>query len=107
MPTEPSHIASLLLSFHRETLSDADRKELDAWVAASEENARLYQELTDPDQVEAGLRQIDRYDADGVRQRILARMPDAFQRRPLLKYLKKFGCRTGEGSLFVRPSPRP
>jgi transmembrane sensor len=78
MATEPSHIADLLLRLHRETLSESDRQELDSWVAASQENAVLYQELTDDSAVEAGLRAIERYDLEPIRQRILAQLPGAF-----------------------------
>jgi ferric-dicitrate binding protein FerR (iron transport regulator) len=78
MATEPSHIANLLLRLHRETLSETDRQELDAWIAASEENAFLYRELTEENLVQAGLRQIEGYDERRVRQRILAHMPGVF-----------------------------
>jgi transmembrane sensor len=83
MATEPTHIADLLLRHHRGALSDADRHELDAWVADSEENAQLYQELTDETAVQAGIREIERYDETRVRERILAQLPGAFSAIPL------------------------
>jgi ferric-dicitrate binding protein FerR (iron transport regulator) len=78
MATESSHIADLLLRFHRGTLSAGDRQELDAWIAASPANAALYQELTEEQSVRAALREIEQVDEAPVRQRILAQMPGAF-----------------------------
>jgi transmembrane sensor len=78
MATDPSHIANLLLRLHRDQLSDTDRRELDAWIAESAENAELYRELTEEDAIQAGLRELERFEVEGVRSRILARMPEAF-----------------------------
>jgi transmembrane sensor len=78
MASEPYYIAQLLLRLHRMTLSDADRQDLEAWIAESEENAALYRELTTPEAVEAALRAIEAVDTRAVRELILARMPEAF-----------------------------
>jgi transmembrane sensor len=80
MAVDPSHIANLLLRLHRDQLSDTDRRELDEWIAESAENAELYRELTEEDAIQAGLRELERFEVEGVRSRILARMPEAFGR---------------------------
>lgn len=48
-------IAYLIAGFLQNTLTEAEHDELDAWVIASEENTRLFEELTDEANIEAGI----------------------------------------------------
>jgi ferric-dicitrate binding protein FerR (iron transport regulator) len=56
-------IAYLIAGFLRGSLTEAEHDELDAWVVASDENTRLFEELTDEANLEAALdwhRRLDR-----------------------------------------------
>lgn len=48
-------IAYLIAGYLRGTLTEAEHDELDAWVVASEENTRLFEDLTDENNVEAAM----------------------------------------------------
>jgi transmembrane sensor len=48
-------IAYLIAGFLRNSLTEEEHDELDDWVVASDENTRLFEELTDPDNLEAML----------------------------------------------------
>lgn len=52
---EAERIAFLIAGFLGNTLTEAEHDELDAWVVASEENTKLFEELTDENNIEAGL----------------------------------------------------
>ena len=55
LPAE--RVAWLIAGFLRQTLSEKEHDELDEWVGASDENLRLFEELTDPGNIEKGLKQ--------------------------------------------------
>jgi transmembrane sensor len=48
-------IAYLIAGFLRHTLTEEEHKELDEWIVASDENTRLFEELTDMNNLEAML----------------------------------------------------
>src|SRR6476620_3417026 len=52
-------IAYLIAGFIRKTLTEAEHNELDAWVEASDENMRLFEDLTDEKNIEANLFRMD------------------------------------------------
>lgn len=49
-------IAYLIAGYLANTLTEAEHDELDDWVVASEENTKFFEELTDEDNIEAGIR---------------------------------------------------
>jgi ferric-dicitrate binding protein FerR (iron transport regulator) len=49
---DPNRIAYLIAGFVKGTLTTAEQEELDLWVAASDDNLRLFEELTDEDKLE-------------------------------------------------------
>lgn len=51
--TDPGRIAYLIDGFLRETLTETEHDELDAWIEASPENMRLFEELTDDGNLQA------------------------------------------------------
>lgn len=52
-------IAYLIAGFIRKTLTKSEHDELDAWVEASDENMKLFEDLTDEKNVEENLRWMD------------------------------------------------
>ena len=44
---QANRTAYLVAGFIRQTLTAAEREELDAWITASDDNMRLFGELTD------------------------------------------------------------
>ncbi len=49
-------VAYLIAGYIRETLSKQEHQELDDWVCASMDNQRLFEELTDPGNLEGWLK---------------------------------------------------
>ncbi len=54
-PTPPDRVAWLIAGYLRQTLSEKEHDELDEWMAASDDNQRLFEELTDPKTIEEGI----------------------------------------------------
>lgn len=52
---DAERIAYLIAGFLGNSLTEAEHDELDAWIVASDENTRLFEELTDQENIEAGL----------------------------------------------------
>lgn len=50
---EAYRIAYLIACFIRETITEEEHDELDAWIVASDANLELFEELTDPEYLEA------------------------------------------------------
>ena len=65
----PYRVAYLIAGYIRNSLSEAEKDELDEWVTASEANMRLFAELTDEKTIEKGLRERGLYDADKAVER--------------------------------------
>ena len=57
-------IAYLIAGYLKNTLTDTERDELDEWVTATDENMRLFAELTDERNIEKGLKERGLYNAD-------------------------------------------
>lgn len=50
---DPYRVAYLMAGYLRDTLTDKEHDELDEWVGASDDNMRLFEELTDERNIEA------------------------------------------------------
>lgn len=63
-------IKFLIAGFIRETLTEPEQDELDAWVSASEENLLLFEDLTDVNNVEENLKFLDEVNTEKALRRI-------------------------------------
>lgn len=61
---EAYRVGFLIAGYLKNTLTDAERDELDEWVTASDDNMRLFAEMTDEKNIEKGLKERGLYDAD-------------------------------------------
>jgi transmembrane sensor len=66
--------AYLVAGYIRQTLSEKEHDELDAWITASDDNQRLFEELTDPATIRSGLHVMENVDADAARERIKSKI---------------------------------
>jgi transmembrane sensor len=57
-------VGYLITGYIQNTLTEPERDELDEWVTASDENMRLFAELTDEKNIEQGLKERGLYNAD-------------------------------------------
>lgn len=57
---DPNRIAYLIAGYIRHTITEAEHDELDAWVEASDQNMKLFEELTDEDNLRANLEWMDK-----------------------------------------------
>lgn len=67
---QADRVAYLVAGYLRQTLSEAEHDELDAWINSSEANQQLFEELTDPDAVAKGLEDYALPDTEAALQRI-------------------------------------
>ncbi|MES1226262.1 MAG: hypothetical protein ABUT20_62880, partial [Bacteroidota bacterium] len=67
---QAQRIAYLIAGFLQQTLSEKEHDELDSWITASDENQRLFEELTDPAMIEKGLKEYDEPNAEAALERI-------------------------------------
>lgn len=67
---QADRVAYLVAGYLRQTLSEAEHDELDAWINSSEANQQLFEELTDPDTVAKGLEDYALPDTEAALQRI-------------------------------------
>lgn len=63
-------IKFLIAGFIRETLTEPEQDELDAWVSASEENLLLFEDLTDENAIEENLKFLDEVNTEKALRRI-------------------------------------
>lgn len=63
-------VAWLISGFLRQSLSEAELDELDAWIVASDENQLLFEELTDTKNIEAGIHKLKGIDTEAALNRI-------------------------------------
>jgi ferric-dicitrate binding protein FerR (iron transport regulator) len=68
-------IGYLIGSYIRQTLSPEEHDELDRWVEESDENMQLFVELTDEENIEAGLADMKRIDTAAAYQKISPKIP--------------------------------
>jgi hypothetical protein len=57
LESEAGRIAYLMSGYIRETLTEAEHRELDNWVTASMENQKLFEDLTDPETLKKWMRE--------------------------------------------------
>jgi transmembrane sensor len=67
-------IAYLIAGYIRKTLTVAEHDELDAWVEESDENMKLFEELTDEQNIEASLARMKEIDTEAALQRTAAKL---------------------------------
>ncbi len=60
MDKEAYRVAHLIAGYIRNTLTEKEHQELDDWVNASDQNMKLFEDLTDERNVEANLQMMDR-----------------------------------------------
>jgi ferric-dicitrate binding protein FerR (iron transport regulator) len=63
-------VAYLIAGYISNSLSEAEKDELDEWVTASDENMQLFAELTDEKNIEKGLKERGLYNADKAVERL-------------------------------------
>ncbi len=71
---EAARVAYLIAGYIRHTLTEKEHDELDEWITASDENLKLFEELTDPDTIQEGLNKMSKIDVDGARERVKSRI---------------------------------
>jgi len=82
-------IAILIAGYIRQTLSSAEHDELDDWVAASDENMLLFEDVTDEKKMQQELDKIDKEDTARVLKKIKERLHfTREQHRPFRKFWK-------------------
>lgn len=67
---QADRIKFLIAGFIRETLTESEQDELDAWVSASEDNLLLFEDLTDEKTVEESLKFLDQVNTEKALQRL-------------------------------------
>lgn len=77
-------IKPLLHKFLRQELTDAERRELEAWAAASEANSQFLQRISDPMQLETDLRLLQQSN-ENILSRLQAAIPEIMETEPPLQ----------------------
>lgn len=79
-PGKPGHmdekgqrIAYLIAGYIRHTLTEEEHDELDAWINASDDNLKMFEELTDDENIQANLRWMDEVNVEKSFQRLVDR----------------------------------
>lgn len=67
---EAKRVGYLVAGYLKNTLTEEEKDELDAWVTASDENMLLFVKLTDEKNIEKGLKERGIYDADKAVERL-------------------------------------
>ncbi len=67
---QADRIKFLIAGFIRETLTESEQDELDAWVSASEENLLLFEDLTDENTIEESLKFLDEVNTEKALRQI-------------------------------------
>lgn len=68
-------VAGLIAGYLRQTLSEEEHDELDEWMTASDDNQRLFEELTDIKNIEEGMKQMKSIDPEKMLKKIKERIP--------------------------------
>ena len=71
---EAFRVARLIAGYIRESLTSLEHDELDAWIAASDKNMELFEELTDEKNIEESLQKIEKMAADQALKEISERI---------------------------------
>ena len=67
---DANRIAYLIAGFIRQSLSEEEHDELDNWVNESDHNMKLFEELTDEDNIAANLEWMDKVNSEASYQRL-------------------------------------
>lgn len=67
-------VAYLVAGYIRQTLTEKEHDELDEWITTSDENQRLFEELTDPVNIERGLNEMEKVNAGAAMERIKSKI---------------------------------
>ncbi|MFC0773398.1 FecR family protein [Terrimonas alba] len=67
---QAERVAYLVSGFLRQSLTEEELDELDAWIVESDDNQMLFEELTDPKNIEAGMRQMEGIDTEKALRKI-------------------------------------
>jgi transmembrane sensor len=67
---DANRVAYLIAGYIRQTLTEKEHDELDEWIVSSDDNQRLFEELTDPETIRKGLESMGQADADAALKRI-------------------------------------
>src|SRR4051794_33665929 len=78
-------IGYLIAGYIGQTLTPAERDELDNWVTASDENMRLFVELTNEKNIAKGLKERGVYNADKAVERLKQRIAGKPYEKPARK----------------------
>jgi ferric-dicitrate binding protein FerR (iron transport regulator) len=90
MDDQAERAAYLIAGYIRKTLTPAEHDELDAWVEQSDENMRMFEELTDENTVRSNLEWMNAVDTeqalDGLKQRLRFSSPATVGKKKTLWY---------------------
>jgi transmembrane sensor len=86
MDEEAKRIAYLMAGFIGESLTTAEHDELDDWVTASMENQKLFEQLTDPSNLEKWSREITQAPTDETLKRIKTKVSFTKEESKLRSY---------------------
>lgn len=78
-------VAYLIAGYIAQTLTPAERDELDDWVTTSDENTRLFIELTDEKNIAKGLKERGLYNADKAVDLLKQKIAEREHKKPLNK----------------------
>ena len=67
-------VAYLVAGYIRQTLTEKEHDELDEWITTSDENQRLFEELTDPAAIEKGLNEMEKVNTGAAMERIKSKI---------------------------------
>lgn len=84
-------IAYLIAGFLRGTLTEAEHDELDAWIVESDENLRLFEELTDEENLETAIAWRKRLEKERALHNIKEEVDFTKSRKPFLRSLLLYG----------------
>ena len=66
MDKEAHRVAYLIAGYIRDTLTNAEHKELDDWVNESDNNMKLFEDLTDERNIEANLHMMEKAQSERI-----------------------------------------
>jgi len=71
---QASRVAYLVAGYIRHTLTEREHDELDEWIIASDDNQKLFEELTDPENIQVGLNKMKGINVDAARERVKSKI---------------------------------
>src|SRR5678815_4931400 len=67
-------VAYLVAGYLRQALTEKEHDELDEWITASDENQVLFEELTDPVNIERGLSEMEKVNVRAAMERLKSKI---------------------------------